>query len=74
MKRLFILVIALAVMPFASINAQDARNRVTSTIIADALATLPAENQEAYNKTMDELLFRYDKSVSRPEIALLFIV
>ena len=42
-------------MPFASINAQDARNRVTSTIIADALATLPAENQEAYNKTMDEL-------------------
>ena len=55
MKRLFILVIALAVMPFASINAQDARNRVTSTIIADALATLPAETPEAYNKTMDEL-------------------
>ena len=47
--------IALAVMPFASINAQDARNRVTSTIIADALATLPAETPEAYNKTMDEL-------------------
>ena len=42
-------------MPFASINAQDARNRVTSTIIADALATLPAETPEAYNKTMDEL-------------------
>ena len=55
MKKLFILVIALAVMPFASINAQDARNRVTSTIIADALATLPAETQEAYNKTMNEL-------------------
>lgn len=47
--------IALALMPFAGVNAQDARNRVTSTIIADALATLPAENQEAYNKTMDEL-------------------
>ena len=42
-------------MPFAGVNAQDARNRVTSTIIADALATLPAETPEAYNKTMDEL-------------------
>lgn len=55
MKRLFILVILLAMMPFAGTNAQDARNRVTSTIIADALATLPAETPEAYNKTMDEL-------------------
>ncbi len=55
MKRLFILVIMLALMPFAGVNAQDARNRVTSTIIADALATLPAETPEAYNKTMDEL-------------------
>ena len=42
-------------MPFVGVNAQDARNRVTSTIIADALATLPAETPEAYNKTMDEL-------------------
>ena len=55
MKRLFILVIMLALMPFVGVNAQDARNRVTSTIIADALATLPAETPEAYNKTMDEL-------------------
>ena len=45
----------LALMPFAGVNAQDARNRVTSTIIADALASLPAETPEVYNKTMDEL-------------------
>ena len=43
MKRIFILLTLLAVMPFASINAQDARNRVASTIVADALAQLPAE-------------------------------
>ncbi|MEE1103251.1 MAG: DUF1080 domain-containing protein, partial [Alistipes sp.] len=55
MKRLFILVIALALMPFASINAQDARNRVTTTIVADAMAQLPAKDQKIYNQTMDEL-------------------
>lgn len=55
MKRLFILVIALALMPFASINAQDARNRVATTIVADAMAQLPAKNQQIYNETMDEL-------------------
>ena len=53
MKRLFILVIALAVMPFASINAQDARNRVTSTIIADALAAQTAVGQLLF-QSLDE--------------------
>ena len=55
MKRLFVLVIALALMPFASINAQDARNRVATTIVADAMAQLPAKDQKIYNQTMDEL-------------------
>ena len=41
MKRIFIL-LALMLMPFAAINAQDARNRATSTIVADALAQLPS--------------------------------
>ena len=55
MKRIFILLTLLAVMPFASINAQDARNRVASTIVADALAQLPAENATQYNQVMAEL-------------------
>ena len=42
-------------MPFASINAQDARNRVASTVVADALAQLPAENATQYNQVMAEL-------------------
>ena len=55
MKRIFILLTLLAVMPFASINAQDARNRVASTVVADALAQLPAENATQYNQVMAEL-------------------
>ena len=42
-------------MPFAAINAQDARNRATSTIVADALAQLPAEKPAQYNQIMAEL-------------------
>ena len=54
MKRIFIL-LALMLMPFAAINAQDARNRATSTIVADALAQLPAEKPAQYNQIMAEL-------------------
>lgn len=45
----------LALMPLASINAQDARGRVTSTIVADALAQLPAEMPDLYNQIMGEI-------------------
>ena len=55
MKRIFILLTLLAVMPFASINAQDARNRVASTVVADALAQLPAETPAQYNQVIAEL-------------------
>lgn len=55
MKKLFIILTMLALMPFASINAQDARGRVTSTIVADALAQLPAETPDQYNQVMGEL-------------------
>ena len=42
-------------MPFAAINAQDSRGRATSTIVADALAQLPAELPTTYNQVMAEL-------------------
>ena len=55
MKRLFIILTFLALMPFSAINAQDARNRTTATIVADALAQLPAEESAIYNQVMAEL-------------------
>ena len=54
MKRIFIL-LALMLMPFAAINAQDARNRNVATVVADALAQLPAEEPAQYNQIMAEL-------------------
>ena len=41
MKKLFISILLLAMLPFAAVEAQDARGRVTSTIVADALNQLP---------------------------------
>ena len=55
MKRLFIILTFLALMPLTTINAQDARNRATSTIVADALAQLPAQEPAIYNQVMAEL-------------------
>lgn len=42
-------------MPFAAVNAQDARGRVTSTIVADALNQLPAADAGLYNQLMGEI-------------------
>ena len=56
MKKIFLFITILALMPFVAINAQDdARNRVTSTIVADALMQLPAQTPEVYNQVMSEL-------------------
>ena len=55
MKKIFLFITILALMPFVAINAQDdARNRVTSTIVADALMQLPAQTPEVYNQVMAE--------------------
>lgn len=43
------------VMPLAAVNAQDSRNRATSTIVSDALAQMPAQTLDVYNQTMAEL-------------------
>ena len=42
-------------MALLAVHAQDARGRVTSTIVADALAQLPAETPDSYNQIMGEL-------------------
>lgn len=57
MKHLRYLIILLAVMFSMNFTAtaQDSRNRVASTIIADGLAQLPAQNLEALEQVMSEI-------------------
>ena len=56
MKKIFLLITMLALMPFAVVNAQeDGRQRGMATVVADGLAQLPAENAEVYNSVMAEL-------------------
>lgn len=56
MKKLFIsLLLSVFMLPGLTTWAQDARNRATSTIVADALAQLPANRQNKYNSLMEEL-------------------
>lgn len=54
MKKI-IISLMLALVAHGAIMAQDARNRATSTIVADALAQLPAATQQDFNKIMAEL-------------------
>ena len=56
MRKLFISALLAAFMlPGFNMGAQDSRNRVVSTIVADALAQLPASRQNNYNTLMGEL-------------------
>ena len=56
MKKIFILsLFAVLMLPCMTIGAQDSRNRAASTIVADALAQLPATRQNKYNSLMEEI-------------------
>ncbi len=54
MKKLLIILLACCLVPFTT-EAQDTRQRTATTIIADALAQLPAETSDVYNTLMQEL-------------------
>ena len=54
MKKIFITILLAALMPFAA-GAQDARQRTAETIVADALAQLPAQTPKAFDSLMQEL-------------------
>ena len=54
MKKLFIAILLLALVPFAA-GAQDARQRTAETIVADALAQLPAQTPKEFDSLMQEL-------------------
>ncbi len=51
----YIVTLLLVVIMPLSVCAQDVRMRATSTIVADALAQLPAPNEKKYNELMLEI-------------------
>ena len=53
MKKIFAILL-LTLVPFAA-GAQDARQRTAETIVADALAQLPAQTPKAFDSLMQEL-------------------
>lgn len=54
MKKILVILLASCLLPLAA-GAQDARQRTATTIVADALAQLPAQTSEVYNGLMREL-------------------
>ena len=54
MKHIKLIIICLLIA--SGIQAQLPQGRTTATIIADALAQLPADNQTLYNKTIADLV------------------
>ena len=54
MKKIFLSLALAALLPFSAV-AQDARQRTTATIIADALDQLPAERQKTYDSVVKDL-------------------
>lgn len=54
MKK-YIISLLLVLLMLPDVVAQDARGRVTSTIVADALAMLPASKRKAYDEAMADL-------------------
>ena len=54
MKKIFLSLALAALLPFSAV-AQDARQRTTATIIADALDQLPAAKQKTYDSVVKDL-------------------
>ena len=54
MKKIFLSLALAALLPFSAV-AQDARQRTTATIVADALDQLPAARQKTYDSVMKDL-------------------
>lgn len=52
----YIILLAFLALALQSVNAQDAPGRTTNTIIADALAQLPANNPKLYQATFTSLV------------------
>ena len=56
MKNLRYIIVLLALsLGLITVNAQDSRGRVASTIVADGLAQLPAQNLDVLEQVMSEI-------------------
>ena len=64
MRRIFMIIALAALLPW-SIVAQDARQRRTETIVADALNQLPAPDKRAFDEAMGELLSTGAKGITQ---------
>ncbi len=54
MKKILFILVTVLLLPYLA-SAQDTRNRTVNTVIADALAQLPAQEQGLYNSIMEDL-------------------
>ena len=55
MKQTFLFII-LCLFTLTGIQAQHAKNRTVATVVADALAQFPADKQDKYNRTINDLM------------------
>ena len=54
MKKILLILAAVIMLPWLA-GAQDGRNRLVTTVIADAMAQLPAQDRSIYNTMMTDL-------------------
>lgn len=62
MKKIFLLITAV-LMASLSVMAQDARQRTVETIVQDALALMPVQHQNDFNREMEDLAKAAPQSV-----------
>ena len=55
MRRILFIICCLSLFTFSLVKGQDSRGRVASTIVADGLAQLPAQNLDVLEQVMSEI-------------------
>ena len=63
MKKILVSALTLVLACALSLNAQDARQRTTDTIVADVLAAMPAQTSDTFNAQMADLAAAAPSSV-----------
>ncbi|MCQ2118401.1 MAG: DUF1080 domain-containing protein [Bacteroidales bacterium] len=63
MKKIFTTALTILLAFTLSLNAQDARQRTTDTIVADVLAAMPAQTSDTFNAQMADLAAAAPSSV-----------
>ena len=61
--NLYILLLIFSTLILTPVKAQDAPGRTVTTVVADALAQLPADKPADYNKTMTSLTSQGEEGI-----------